>query len=196
MKILDILEEDKWLDSYDFFVEFRESPYYDTLLETYENLNTDILFESRVHGQDHIERVILHAMVIAWKYDLDKADTDILRYAASLHDTKRVNDGYDTDHGHRAAIENSSYAYGLSDEDKEILKGIITAHSRHDDHMIKSLEEFDINDMPRALKLAKMFKDSDGLDRVRLGDLKSKYLRNGFSHEMTDFAQDLYDAYQ
>ena len=50
--------------------------------------------------------------------------------------------------------------------------------------------------MDRALRLAKLFKDSDGLDRVRLGDLKTKFLRNKFTHDLVDFARDLYESYQ
>lgn len=196
MQILRILENEKWLDNYEFFKEFKKTNYYKLLLETYKNLNTDILFTSHVHGQNHIERVIFFSLVLSWKYELNKADTDILRYAASLHDTRRENDGYDTEHGHRAAIESVKYAYDLSDEDREILKGVMAAHSRNDEHMEESLKEFDIKDFTRAMKLAKMFKDCDGLDRVRIGDLKTKFLRNEFSHELTDFAQELYESYK
>ncbi|MGO3017776.1 MAG: HD domain-containing protein [Anaerococcus sp.] len=196
MGILEVLNNEKWLDKYEFFKEFRETDYYKLLLETYENLNREILFKSHIHGQSHIERVILFALVLSWKYELDRADTDILRYAASLHDTRRENDGYDTEHGYRAAMESVEYAYDLSDEDKEILKGVMAAHSRNDKFMEKSIKEFDIKDIPRAMKLAKMFKDCDGLDRVRIGDLSTKFLRNGFSHEITDFAQELYDTYK
>jgi hypothetical protein len=196
MKILEILENENWMENYDFFNEFKNSSYYDVLLDTYENLNTDILFDSHVHGQDHIERVIFYALVLAWKYDLDEKDTDILRYAASLHDTQRVSDGYDTEHGHRAAQESAKYAHKLDGEDLEILKGVMACHARNDKLMEESIREFDVKDMDRALKLAKLFKDSDGLDRVRLGDLKTKFLRNKFTHDLVDFAQDLYDAYQ
>lgn len=196
MKILRILDHDEWLYDYDFFNDFKSSDYYKLLLETYKNLNTDILFRSNIHGQDHIERVIFYSLVLAWKYDLDRADTDILRYAASLHDTRRENDGYDTEHGHRAAEKSTNYAYDLSDEDKEILKGVMTAHSRHDKKMEESLEEFDIKDFDRAMMLSKFFKDADGLDRVRLGDLNTSFLRNDFSLELVGFAQRFFVAYQ
>lgn len=195
MRILRILDEESWLDDYDFYRDFKNSDYYGLLLDTYKNLNTDILFSSHIHGQGHIERVIFFTMILSWKYDLDRADSDILRYAASLHDTRREDDGYDTEHGHRAAIDSSKYAYGLSDGDREILKGVMAAHSRNDDLMDESLREFKIDDFDRALKLAKLFKDSDGLDRVRLGDLETRFLRNDFSLELVDFAQDLFDAY-
>ena len=37
MIILDILNEDKWLDDYEFFKNFINSSYYKILLDTYEN---------------------------------------------------------------------------------------------------------------------------------------------------------------
>ena len=44
MLILKILNEDKWLDDYNFFKNFKNSSYYEILLDTYENLNTKILW--------------------------------------------------------------------------------------------------------------------------------------------------------
>ncbi|MDD7304962.1 MAG: hypothetical protein PUG67_00080 [Peptoniphilaceae bacterium] len=196
MRILRILDQEAWLYNYTFFKEFKNSTYYDLMLETYKNLNIDILFKSHIHGQGHIERVIFFAMILSWKYQLTRKDTDILRYAASLHDTRRIDDSYDTEHGHRAAMESSKYAYGLESKDLEILKAVMTAHSREDKEMEKSINEFDIENIDRAIKLSKLFKDADGLDRVRLGDLDSKFLRNDFSLELVDFAKKLFAAYQ
>ena len=70
MLILEILNEDKWLDDYKFFKDFKNSSYYETLLDTYQNLNTDILYKSHIHGQGHIERVILllsHCSTTGWR---------------------------------------------------------------------------------------------------------------------------------
>ena len=194
MRIVEIIKNDKWINEFDFFKEFKESSYYDILLDTYENLNTDILYKSNIHGQSHIERVIFFALVLSWKYDLDKADTDLMRYAASLHDTKRVNDGWDIDHGRRAANESIDYA-NIKDEDKPVLQAIMTAHSSPDTNIEEIIYEYDIKDYDRALFIAKLFKDSDGLDRVRIDWLDPKYLRNDFSLELVDFAYVLYDKY-
>ncbi len=194
MRILEIITDDIWIRDYEFFNQFKNSPYFDILLDTYKNLNTDILFKSEIHGQGHIERVIFFALVLAWKYELDSRDTDILRYAASLHDTRRENDGWDTEHGKRAAIDSIDYAY-IDPSDKEVLQAVMAAHSAPDDENEAIVREFAANDYDRALYLSKLFKDSDGLDRVRINRLDPSYLRNDYSLELIDFAYVLYDNY-
>lgn len=194
MLILEILNEDKWLDDYKFFKDFKNSSYYETLLDTYQNLNTDILYKSHIHGQGHIERVILLSLLLSFYYKLNKNDTDILRYAASLHDTKRVDDSYDTEHGYRAALYSIDYAK-IDESDKNILQAVLATHSRSDIDMDKTIEEFFVKDMDRARYLSKLFKDADALDRVRLGDLDQKYLRNDFSHDLVDFSNKLFEKY-
>lgn len=195
MIILDILNQDLWLDDYDFFSDFRKSDYYEILLDTYKNLNTDILYKSKIHGQGHIERVILFAMLLSFKYELNINDTDVLRYAASLHDTKRVDDSYDTEHGYRAALYSIDYAK-VDKSDIKTLQAVLAVHSRTDNLMDDTINEFFVEDFNRAKRLSKFFKDSDGLDRVRLGDLDERYLRNDFSKVMVDFAKDLYKSYK
>ena len=194
MRMIDIITREDWIREYEFFNEFKQSPYFDVLLDTYRNLNTDILFDSKVHGQDHIERVIFYALVLSWKYELDERDTDILRHAASLHDTQRQNDGWDIDHGRRAAIESIDYAT-VDPDDKNILQAVITAHSDDDKNLDDTIKEFDVIDNDRAVFLAKLFKDADALDRVRINMLDTSYLRNDFSRELVDFAYLLYEKY-
>jgi len=194
MRMVEIITKENWIKEYDFFNKFKESPYFDILLETYENLNTDILFKSKVHGQAHIERVIFYSLILSWKYSLDKRDTDILRYAASLHDTKRENDGWDVEHGRRAAIDSIDYAK-INPDDKNILQAVITAHSANDNDMKDIIEEFEVKNFDRAIFLTKLFKDADGLDRVRINRLDTSYLRNEFSKEIVDFAYVLFEKY-
>jgi hypothetical protein len=194
MRMVEIITKENWIKEYDFFNKFKESPYFDVLLETYENLNTDILFKSKVHGQAHIERVIFYSLILSWKYNLDKRDTDILRYAASLHDTKRENDGWDVEHGRRAAIDSIDYAK-INPDDKNILQAVITAHSANDNDMKDIIEEFEVKNFDRAIFLTKLFKDADGLDRVRINRLDTSYLRNEFSKEIVDFAYVLFEKY-
>lgn len=194
MRMVEIITKENWIKEYDFFNKFKESPYFDVLLETYKNLNTDILFKSKVHGQAHIERVIFYSLILSWKYSLDKRDTDILRYAASLHDTKRENDGWDVEHGRRAAIDSIDYAK-INPDDKNILQAVITAHSANDNDMKDIIEEFEVKNFDRAIFLTKLFKDADGLDRVRINRLDTSYLRNEFSKEIVDFAYVLFEKY-
>ena len=194
MRIVDIICKEKWINDYEFLNDFKNSNYFDILLDTCENLNTDILFQSKIHGQGHIERTIFFSILLAWKYDLDKRDTDIIRNAACLHDTKRINDGWDTDHGKRAAEESISYA-DIDKDDINILQAVMAAHSADDIYMDDIIREYGIKDFDRALFLAKLFKDADGLDRVRINRLDPAYLRNNFSKEIVDFAYVLYEKY-
>lgn len=196
MRIIDIFENDDWIRKYDFYEGFFNSGYYELLKDSYERLNTEILFKSHVHGKDHIERVIFFTHLLGYFYDLDRADMDVLRNAASLHDTRRVNDGWDTEHGDRAARESIGYAYEI-DEDKRILQAVIAAHSKADEIMDEVLKEFidETDDFDRTKRLAKFFKDSDGLDRVRINHLDPAYLRNEKSVDLVDFAYELYKNY-
>lgn len=43
-------------------------------------------------------------------------------------------------------------------------------------------------------RLTSLLKDADGLDRVRLGDLNARYLRNMEAGPMTAFATDLFEG--
>ena len=194
MRIVEIIRKDAWINDYDFFREFKKSKYFSILLDTYENLNTEILFQSKVHGQGHIERVILFSMLLAWYYELDNDDTDLMRYAASLHDICRENDGYDTEHGRRAADICQKYAK-IKQSDIPLLKAIITSHSTDDSLMEEVIKSYEIKDFDRALFLAKLFKDADGLDRVRINRLDDKYLRNDFSKNSVGFAYELFENY-
>ena len=196
MRIIDILENEAWVRSYPFIDDFVKSDYFEILKDSYQRLNTNILFDSHIHGQDHIERVIFFAHLLAFHYKLDQRDTDVLRNAASLHDTKRVNDGWDTEHGHRAAIESISYSYADRSDDG-VIQAVIAAHSTDDKIMDDTIREFikDSDDFDRTKRLAKLFKDADGLDRVRINHLNPAYLRNDFSKDLVDFAYDLYERF-
>ena len=63
--------------------------------------------------------------------------------------------------------------------------------------MDETIREFikDGDDFERTKRLAKLFKDADGLDRVRINHLDPAYLRNDFSKDLVDFAYDLYDRF-
>lgn len=197
MRILEILNNENWIKDYDFYDKFMASSYLNKLREAYDKLNTDILFTSHIHGKDHIERVIFFSVLLSFAYKLGEADTNILINAASLHDTRRVNDGWDTEHGPRAARESIQYAHDIKKEDKEILQAVIAAHSRDDKNMDETIREFVKNedDFPRAKRLAKFFKDADGLDRVRINLLDPAYLRNDYSKNLVDFSYKLFEKF-
>ena len=196
MRLIDILENEEWIRKYDFYEEFMKSSYYKYLIDSYNKLNREILFRSHIHGPDHIERVIFFSHLLAFLNELDFYDLDVLRNAASLHDTKRRDDSYDPGHGPRAAIESISYSYAR-DEDRKIIQAVIAAHSPEDRAMEKIITNFigPEDDFERAIFLAKLFKDADALDRVRINHLDPKYLRNSHSKDLVDLAYDLYEHF-
>lgn len=193
MRIIDILENEEWIRKYDFYQAFMGSSYYESLVDSYKKLNKEILFKSHIHGPDHIERVIFFVHLLAFYNKLDFYDLDVLRNAASLHDTRRRDDSYDPAHGPRAAVESIGYSYARV-EDKKILQAVIAAHSPEDEAMDKIIKNFigPEDDFDRAKYLAELFKDADALDRVRINHLDPKYLRNSYSKTLVDLAYDLY----
>lgn len=50
--------------------------------------------------------------------------------------------------------------------------------------------------MDRALTIAQLLKDADGLDRVRIWDLDRAFSAPDLQHSPADFAQELYNRYQ
>ena len=57
------------------------------------------------------------------------------------------------------------------------------------------IRQYNVEDKKRAEFLAKLFKDADALDRVRINMLNTSFLRNSFSFDLVDFAYVLYDKY-
>ena len=133
-----------------------------------------------IHGVKHIKRVLLHTLIMSHLDDLSPSDKKILIYASLYHDIGRTHDDFDLQHGKdsidkmkRLGLPTTS----LTKEDRQILEFIMEYHAKPDDSGIRRLKKTGILDKERALDLLMRFKDCDGLDRVRLGDLKAKYLR-------------------
>jgi hypothetical protein len=107
-----------------------------------------------------------------------------------LHDLARTHDGLCYRHGGDAMKKFESLPHvrelfargGVQDDDYSAIKTAVVHHS-----------------LPQELdrghahwRLTSLMKDADGLDRVRLGDLDPRYLRNAESRGMVDFAETLF----
>ncbi|MGI6469425.1 MAG: HD domain-containing protein [Syntrophomonadaceae bacterium] len=146
-----------------------------------------------VHGIRHTERVLLLSLIIAYLERYSEADRELLGLAAIYHDIGRVDDGYDPDHGL------SSYAKfvqaelaGSDDEERETLRFIIENHAIPDHRAYNKIGQYQLADQGRAWRLFMAFKDADGLDRVRLNNLKPQYLRTASAHRLLLAAHQLY----
>lgn len=143
--------------------------------------------KSRIHGECHATRVLVWANTIAhWmRADGWKIDLEAVRWAAVLHDARRLNDGKDPEHGDRAA----SWIRGggvpavcaLGPERRERIAYCCQWHVPAD------------HEAPEMTSELICLKDADALDRVRLASLQVRYLRTGYARVLASHARALFE---
>lgn len=142
-----------------------------------------------IHGIPHVHRVLCLADKISANFKLTERERKVLALACVYHDIGRVHDDEDMMHG--AASVRKLLALGLlsahncKEEDRFLIEKLIIAHCV-DDKLFYGTE--------KERFLYNILKDADGLDRVRLGDLDTRYLRFEESKALVDFALDLFVA--
>ena len=142
-----------------------------------------------VHGIYHVHRVLYLADKIVEYYNLTESEQEILGLACCYHDIGRVHDWEDDSHG-RLSCEKIVQLrlldeQGLKEIEKELIMKLITYHCLADDKFVGS---------DREMLLFRILKDADGLDRVRIFDLDSAYLRLDISHKLVKVAWDLFTS--
>ncbi len=157
-------------------------------------LRRDRLYQSAIHGQGHIERVLLFGSFLSMENRLSSEDTGLLLDACSYHDVGRIDDSKDDAHGARSALQIAELT-GRSGTDLAIIQAAVTAHSPADTHMKSILLQYNLASSLRALSIANLLKDADALDRVRVCDLDPKFLRNPHSVKYVKLASILYRNY-
>ena len=192
--LLNIIMSDVWEDFTQDIAAFKAWRYFDIFMDYLENLNRDALFRSPVHGEGHIERTMLHGGFAAFDNDLSEHETRLLLTMCSYHDTGRLSDWLDDAHGLSSTFKLPGLT-SFTGDDLETMKAGIEAHSRADKDMEDILKSYATADFDKTLKLAKFLKDSDGLDRVRLSDLDTKFLRNETAVKRAEFSKFLFEAY-
>lgn len=158
------------------------------------NIKEDLFIDPKgIHGISHAERVLFLALNISKLENYDQSDQKILIKAAKFHDIGRTHNGVCLVHGmlSNRKIEKYDLLNGFSSEEEAIAKYIIHNHCVDDKNTVKNIDDFNIKDKERALRLLKALKDSDGLDRVRIGDLDPNYLRIQSSKKLIDLAEGL-----
>lgn len=161
--------------------------YKEFILSEIRKIKTRYIFKSYVHGLNHNIKVLLFALYIAYKNNLDDIDLKILIDACIYHDIGRINDIYDEKHGLRSAEVISKIVDSKIYKDKEslnMLKAIVEYHSIPDKFNKRIFNKYKLQNYERFILLANILKDADGLDRVRtsinnktFSDLNPKYLR-------------------
>jgi hypothetical protein len=146
------------------------------------------LHRSYLHGQAHVARVLVHALRLI---EATGAEVEAVRLWAAvyLHDVARRHDGACRRHGADAWARLASLPEtrallargGVRPEDHPAIEAAVTRHC---------------NGEPSPgephYRLMALLKDADGLDRVRLGDLRPEWLRHDQARTMVDFAQRLF----
>ena len=197
----DILKS-TWEDSAGIIGKFRTTPYCEKVLELYEKLRTEELYQSSLHGQGHVERVTLLGAILAWMESLQNLETAMLIAACAYHDIGRIDDGVDREHGLRSAQKMQSL--GLMDDFKEIpakyrpiIYAAVASHCIKAMDRPKMLQMFGVEDIQiaRFLTVSNLLNSADRLDRVRLGDLDPEYLGSSAARVLVEFAEELYSEY-
>lgn len=147
---------------------------------------------STIHGQSHVARVMVHALRLieatGWEEEAAR-----LWAAVYLHDLERTHDGVCQWHGENAVkrwrtqgpLQDHILSAGVVDADVAAIELAVSVHCWPD-------AKLPPRDHPHW-RLCALLKDADGLDRVRLGDLKTSYLRLPETQGMVTFAQALFD---
>lgn len=149
--------------------------------------------KSDEHGLQHEARVLLLCLTIGKLLDLSTADMNVLATAAIYHDVKRTSDGEDTEHGKysRAYYERTNI------KKDPVVSFLIEFHSRPDEEGFEAIRSRSgLNKKrDRVELLYKVFKDADGLDRIRFGirDLDLNFLRLPVSKTLTLVARLYHD---
>ena len=161
-------------------------------------------FGGLVHQKNHWARVLVLAMTIGASEGFSPADLDALAMAAAFHDTRRKDAWLDTGHGFRAAEHYHACCESLGLEFDPRTYLAIQWHDQDDIEGLARVSAWDAENGLRdgwnasAADIYRVFKDSDGLDRLRLSEqaLDPSYLRLEVSKGLVPFEWELLHASQ
>lgn len=140
--------------------------------------------ESVCHTTEHVERVLLFALLLGRELEVSSEDLDALALCAVFHDTRRHDDDLDVGHGDRAAAYYREYAaaHGLNLDER--VARIVARHDRQDRISEEKFREEGADD--ETLLLYRIFKDADAIDRYRFGPkaLNERYLRTSAARSL------------
>mgnify|MGYP000852715425 FL=1 len=147
-----------------------------------------------IHAIDHTRRVLILSMLLAYLERFSPTDRDLLARAAIYHDIGRVDDGYDPGHGQASYARTcrECLVQWTNPEENEIFRFIVENHDLPDSKAYQRVHRYELEEIDRTLRLYNTFKDADGLDRVRLGDLNPDYLRTASAPRLLLVAHQIY----
>lgn len=140
--------------------------------------------ESVCHTTEHVERVLLFALLLGRELEVSSEDLDALALCSVFHDTRRHDDDLDVGHGDRAAAYYREYAAAHNLNLDERVARIVARHDRQDRISEEKFREEGADD--ETLLLYRIFKDADAIDRYRFGPkaLNERYLRTSAAQNL------------
>lgn len=147
----------------------------------------DFYRESMVHGKEHQARVLLYCLIISEIMNLSMSERRVLAEAAIYHDTQRVNDDVDREHGQASA----RYYRNHANKPNPLVEFICEYHCLPDEEGYEKIkrDRYLSKNRSKSTMLFNIFKDADALDRLRLGgiqhELDLNQLRMDVSKELT-----------
>lgn len=160
------------------------------------DIKPDLFHKSHgIHGVTHGERVLFLALAISHMEDINERDRSIIVEGAKYHDIGRDHDTTCLNHGAYSyeKMKNLGLLDGLSCEEKELIRYIIENHCIDDDEAYENVKDYDLEDSYHAMGLLNILKDADNLDRVRINDLDTSYLRTDSAKKLVGIAYELYN---
>lgn len=167
------------------------------------HINEPLLYNSRIHGINHSEKVLLFATLIALREKLNDDDMQIITDAAKYHDIGRTTDFDEKGHGLASANKVETIINGDIYKDitnLNMLKAIIEIHSIDDEHESYIFNKYKLGDLKHFKKMYSILKDADALDRKRFckvhpADLNPKYLRLDISKGLLATSEQINNIY-
>ena len=140
-----------------------------------------------IHGITHVTRVLIWAAVLAGRFGRAPAlRVPELYWAAATHDVERIDDGRDPGHGERAAAWVSTRLTTMRPLASDADLGFVAELDRWHEVTDREIGQW-------SLELL-LFKDADGLDRVRIHDLNPAFLRTQLAPQLVGQARRLMEA--
>jgi hypothetical protein len=160
-------------------------------LEVYKTQNEWLLSPTAEMGSDHsidhparvlIMQEYITRYLLLHGYDLSEDTRSALRWFAAIHDSRRYDDGFDLEHGERAAqFALTNLAHLMSPDTLQELIYLCRAHVPHD------------HEQPPLTLAGLIAKDADMLDRGRgCNDLDRSYVRLPITHLLISHARELH----
>lgn len=159
-------------------------------------INEKLIVDSDVHGISHMVRTSIYVLILSVLENMSLEDFKLTLDSIIYHDIGRVNDIDDEMHGYNATKKLGFLENNYNIEDFNTIKFVIESHSLDDNKDYEILKKYDIIKENRALRILKIIKDADALDRVReYPYLNVKYLRTDSSKKLVSFSCELFNSY-